>query len=164
MKLVVPKFDPIFLDLMSTGLSFSCWCVWTHLRMQWFHLYSVFAVELKYFYIFSVNSCSGIVSVIIFGKGYNIFCCYTKIIINFVPCRDKVFRSFWSRSTTYGGPVETYIWTLHGLCFEKSFLRNGDANSVWAFRYQLGTSSTEGPSCLAGSIEQTILFLENIND
>lgn len=76
-----------------------------------------------------------------------------------LPHRDKVFCRLWAWNTTHGKFIEIYLWVVHGLCFEESFLWDGDAYTLWALWYQPNTSSTEGSCCVFGPINLPDHFL-----
>lgn len=63
---------------------------------------------------------------------------------------NKIFCGMWARNTTHGESLETHLWTIHGLCFEESFLWDGDAHSLWALRHKPCTSCTKGSRCFVG--------------
>lgn len=72
--------------------------------------------------------------------------------------RDKVFCCMRNWCSKYRDTTESHIRALHGFCSEKSILRDGDANSLWAFWSQPGSGHSEGPRHTSGSMNH----LENM--
>lgn len=66
--------------------------------------------------------------------------------------RDKILCGVWTWSTTHGNFIEICLWIVHGLCFEESFLWDGDAYTLRALRYQLNAGCTKGSCCIFGPI------------